>query len=97
MKLTFPHLGNTYICVKAMLDDLGVECVVPPFNNKKALELGTKYVPEMVCLPLKINIGNYIQAYEMGADTILMAGGCGRGNGRREALTGYTEASGKML
>lgn len=77
MKLTFPHLGNTYICVKAMLDDLGVECVVPPFNNKKALELGTKYVPEMVCLPLKINIGNYIQAYEMGADTILMAGGCG--------------------
>ena len=31
----------------------------------------------MVCLPLKINIGNYIQAYGMGADTIIMAGGCG--------------------
>lgn len=77
MKMTFPHLGNTYICVKSMLDDLGIECIIPPFNNKKALELGTKYVPEMACLPLKINIGNYIQAYEMGADTILMAGGCG--------------------
>lgn len=77
MKITFPHLGNTYICVKALLDDLGVEYVIPPFNNKKALELGTKYVPEMACLPLKINIGNYIQAYEQGADTILMAGGCG--------------------
>jgi len=60
-----------------MLEDLGIECIVPPFNNKKALELGTKYVPEMACLPLKINIGNFIQAYEMGADTILMAGGCG--------------------
>jgi len=77
MKITFPHLGNTYICVKAMLDDLGIECIIPPFNNKKALELGTKYVPEMACLPLKINIGNYIQAFEMGADTILMAGGRG--------------------
>lgn len=77
MKITFPHLGNTYISVKALLDDLGVEYVIPPFNNKKALELGTRLVPEMVCLPLKINIGNYIQAYESGADTIIMAGGCG--------------------
>ncbi len=41
------------------------------------MELGTRYTPEMVCLPLKINIGNYIQAYELGADTIIMAGGCG--------------------
>jgi predicted nucleotide-binding protein (sugar kinase/HSP70/actin superfamily) len=77
MKVTFPHLGNTYICVKSILDDLGIDYVIPPFNNKKALELGTRHTPEMVCLPLKINIGNYIQAYEMGADTILMAGGCG--------------------
>ncbi len=77
MKMTFPHLGNTYISIKPMLNELGIECVVPPFNNKKALELGTRHVPEMACLPLKINIGNYIQAYELGADTILMAGGCG--------------------
>ncbi len=77
MKITFPHLGNTYIIVKSIFDDLGVDYVIPPFNNKKALELGTRYTSEMVCLPLKINIGNYIQAYEMGADTILMAGGCG--------------------
>ncbi len=77
MVITFPHLGNVYICVKAMLDDLGISYIIPPFNNKKALELGTKHVPEMACLPLKINIGNYIQAYEKGADTILMAGGCG--------------------
>lgn len=77
MKITFPHLGNTYIIVKSILDDLGTDYIIPPFNNKRALELGTRYTSEMVCLPLKINIGNYIQAYEMGADTILMAGGCG--------------------
>ena len=77
MKLTFPHMGNTYITAKSLLDDLGTEYIIPPFNNKKALEIGTKYAPEMACLPLKINIGNYIQAYEMGADTVLIAGGCG--------------------
>lgn len=77
MVITFPHLGNIYVCIKAMLDNLGLNYVIPPFNNKRALELGTKHVPEMACLPLKINIGNFIQAYEQGADTILMAGGCG--------------------
>lgn len=77
MKVTFPHMGNTYITAKALLDDLGVEHVIPPFNNKKSLEIGTKYAPELACLPLKINLGNYIQAYEQGADTVLITGGCG--------------------
>ncbi|MDP4180391.1 MAG: CoA protein activase [Bacillota bacterium] len=77
MKVTFPHMGNTYIPVKALLDELGIEYVIPPFNNKKALELGTKYAPEMACLPLKINLGNFIQAHELGADLILISGGCG--------------------
>jgi len=70
-------MGNIFITAKALLDDLGVEYVIPPFNNKKALELGTKHAPEAACLPLKITIGNFIQAYKMGADTILMTGGCG--------------------
>lgn len=33
--------------------------------------------PEFACLPLKINIGNLIEAKEMGADTFIMAGGVG--------------------
>ncbi|MDP4091787.1 MAG: CoA protein activase [Bacillota bacterium] len=77
MKLTFPHLGNAYIAVKALLDELGVDYIIPPFNNKKALEIGIKNSPEFACLPLKINIGNIIQAYREGADTVLITGGCG--------------------
>ncbi len=77
MKITFPHMGNTYITAKALLDDLNAEYVIPPLNNKKAVEEGIKHAPEMACLPLKINLGNYIQAYEEGADTILITGGCG--------------------
>ena len=77
MKLTFPHMGNTYITAKVLLDELGVDYVIPPFNNAEALEIGARYAPEMACLPLKINLGNYIKAYEEGADTILITGGCG--------------------
>lgn len=77
MKITFPHMGNTYIAVKALLDDLGLDYIIPPLSSKRSLEIGTKYAPEMACLPLKINLGNYIEAYEKGADTILTAGGRG--------------------
>ncbi len=77
MKITFPHMGNTFILTKALLDSLGVDYVIPPRNSKKDLQIGIKYCPEMACLPLKLNIGNFVQAIEQGADTILMVGGFG--------------------
>jgi predicted nucleotide-binding protein (sugar kinase/HSP70/actin superfamily) len=77
MTVTFPHMGNTYVCIKALLDDLGVRYVIPPFPNRSALELGTRYVPEGACLPLKITVGSLIQGYEKGADTHLMLGSWG--------------------
>ncbi len=77
MRVTFPHMGNLYIPVKAMLEHLGIEAVVPPFSSKKTLTLGAKYGPEFACLPMKLNLGNFIEAREMGADTIIMAGGRG--------------------
>ena len=78
MKVTFPHIGETCIYVsKALLDDLDIDYILPPFTSKKALEIGTKHVPECACLPLKITLGNLMEAYELGADTVLMVGGCG--------------------
>lgn len=77
MKVTFPHMGYMYICLKALLEYLDIEVIVPPMTNKRTLTLGVQHSPEFACLPLKINIGNFIEAYEQGADTILMAGGVG--------------------
>lgn len=77
MKITFPHMGNVYIAAKALLDGLGVEYVIPPANNNKALEIGALYSPDEMCLPFKIQIGNYIQSIEQGADTIIITGSCG--------------------
>ncbi|MFA5629600.1 MAG: hypothetical protein WC958_05065 [Dehalococcoidales bacterium] len=77
MRITFPHIGNAYIAVKAMLDPLGVDYVVPPKCNKRTLSLATKYSPEGVCIPFKLNLGNMIEAAELGADHILNVTGHG--------------------
>ncbi|TDT56460.1 2-hydroxyglutaryl-CoA dehydratase [Fonticella tunisiensis] len=77
MVVTFPHMGNVYIAVKALFDSLGVQYVIPPLSNKDAIEIGSLYSPEEICLPFKINIGNYIHSIEHGADTVLITGSCG--------------------
>ncbi len=77
MKITFPHMGNAHIAIRTMLEKLKLEVIPPPPITKKTFELGVKYCPEFACMPLKINLGNFIEALEMGADTILMAGGWG--------------------
>lgn len=77
MKVTFPHIGNIYIAVKALFDDTKIEYIIPPKSSKKTLEIGTRLAPEMACLPLKINIGNFIESINLGADTIFITGGWG--------------------
>lgn len=77
MTLTFPHLGNAYIIAKALLDDFGAQYVIPPFNTNKTLEIGSKYCSEAHCLPFKLFVGNMVQAEELGADAMLITGGCG--------------------
>lgn len=77
MKITFPHMGYLWIPLKAMLEYLGVDVQEPPPSTKRTMILGTKHAPEFACMPLKLNLGNFMEAAELGADTILMAGGCG--------------------
>lgn len=77
MKVTFPHMGYMYVSLRGMLEYLGIDVVVPPPCSKRTLTLGVKHSPEFACLPLKLNVGNFIEAKELGADTIMMAGGCG--------------------
>ncbi|HHY36277.1 MAG TPA: CoA protein activase, partial [Firmicutes bacterium] len=77
MKITFPHMGNIAIPLKAFFQTLGIEVIEPPPITDRTIGLGSRYSPEFACLPLKINVGNYLEAYERGADTIIMAGGVG--------------------
>lgn len=77
MKVTFPHMGNAWIVIQALFETLNIEVAVPPPSSKGTLNLGTKLAPESACLPLKINLGNYVEAAAKGADTIVITGGMG--------------------
>jgi predicted nucleotide-binding protein (sugar kinase/HSP70/actin superfamily) len=74
MRVTFPHIGNLWVALKALADRTGFDLVVPPLNSQRTLSLGVRYSPEMVCLPFKLTLGNFIEALELGADTILTIG-----------------------
>ncbi|MFW5991944.1 MAG: acyl-CoA dehydratase activase-related protein [Halanaerobiaceae bacterium] len=76
-KITFPHMGFMDIPLKAFFQELGFSVVTPPRITRKTLDLGMKNGPEFACLPLKINLGNFIQALDKGANIIVMGGGCG--------------------
>ncbi|QVK18616.1 CoA protein activase [Mycoplasmatota bacterium] len=77
MKITFPHMGTTFIPIKMILDELNIEVILPPKSNKRALELGVKCSPEAICVPFKIITGNILEGIEKGADTVFMLTGCG--------------------
>ncbi len=75
--MTFPHLGTLYVPVETLLLDLGAEVVVPPPCTQRTLELGTRIAPEGACLPLKVGLGNFLEAEERGAEAVVMGGGSG--------------------
>lgn len=77
MRLGITHMGNIDVVVKAIASKLGSGLVMPPPTTQRTLSLGVKYSPETVCLPFKLQLGNMIEALELGADTLMMPGDIG--------------------
>jgi len=77
MKITFPHMGTLGIMTEAILKRFGQKVIIPPKTSKKTLTIGSRYSPEFACLPLKVTLGNLMEALEKGADTILMLAASG--------------------
>ncbi|MEG6585767.1 hypothetical protein [Dendrosporobacter sp. 1207_IL3150] len=78
MKVSYPHMGYLNIPVNNMFNNLGIEVIETPPITKKTIELGSFYSPEGVCLPYKINIGNFLESIERGADTLINVCGAGK-------------------
>jgi predicted nucleotide-binding protein (sugar kinase/HSP70/actin superfamily) len=78
MRITFPHMGDSYIPVKVLLDCAGIEYIMPPVSGKGLLEQGVLHSPEFACLPFKTIMGDFLYGIEHGADCILFGGGCGQ-------------------
>ena len=77
MIVTLPHMGHYATAFKALIEDCGFEMLIPPPSTRKTMELGSAHSPEFTCLPFKINLGNYIEALEQGAEVLLQAGRAG--------------------
>mgnify|MGYP001024310428 CR=1 FL=1 len=77
MKIALPRLGNIEVMNETIITDLGHELIEIPPNTKRTLDLGVRYAPEYCCLPLKIVLGNFLEALELGAEGLIIAGGWG--------------------
>lgn len=77
MRITFPHMGTLHLTLNTLFRQLGLEVIPPAMTTKETMVLGTQHAPEFACMPLKLMLGNFIQAIKQGADTIVMCGGCG--------------------
>jgi len=71
--VTIPWMGRAYMELLAKsLVDLGVNIQLPPRTTEKTVQLGVRNTAEMVCFPLKPTLGNFIEALDNGANTLLM-------------------------
>lgn len=71
--IAIPRMGNTYShAIKQSLENLGLNVQLPPKTTRKTINLGVKNSASMQCFPYKVTIGNFIEALDNGADTLLM-------------------------
>jgi len=75
MVITVPRAGNLWVALRSAFDRTGVRYVEPPPTSQRTLSLGARYSPEWMCVPFKIVLGGFIEAIELGADTVVMAEG----------------------
>ncbi|MFW9942495.1 MAG: acyl-CoA dehydratase activase-related protein [Candidatus Thorarchaeota archaeon] len=77
MLISFPNMGPNWVAFKTLFTSLDLDVVVPDPTNREAVKIGVKHSPEFVCFPFKTTIGDFVNAIEKGADTLVMAIDCG--------------------
>lgn len=71
--ITFPWMGKKYtLLIKEMMESLGLKVILPPPISEKTVQLGVRHSSDMMCFPYKTNLGNFIEALELGANTLMM-------------------------
>ena len=71
--VTIPWMGREYIeLFGESLRNIGLRVQLPPRTTDKTIQIGVRNTAEMVCFPLKPTLGNFVEAMDNGADTLLM-------------------------
>jgi len=75
-KISYPQFANYLVPFSYFINKVfDAEFITPPPLTKKTLEIGSLHSPDFVCAPFKFQLGNYIEALEAGADTLIQIGG----------------------
>ena len=77
MKVSIPHMGAYSELIQKMGNDFNWEIIPTQPPTDRTVELGAKYMNELMCLPAKVTLGNMIEACEKGAEALLMFDSCG--------------------
>ena len=70
-------MGFNRVGFKTFFECMGAEVIVPEPTNRNTLKFGVKHSPEFVCFPFKATLGDFKNALDQGADTLVMAIDCG--------------------
>jgi len=71
--ISFPYIGREYTeIIKKSLENLGLNVMLPPKTTDKTIKIGVKNSSDMICHPYKVTLGNFVEALENGANTLLM-------------------------
>lgn len=77
--VSFPSFGMYTEVFKLFLEGFGLNVESPVPITKRTINIGVKYTDELMCLPCKILLGNFIESIEKGAThlmTYTTEGGC---------------------
>lgn len=77
MKVAIPHMGKYSEVIKELGDYLGWEVILPSAPTTMTIELGCKYMNELMCLPAKVTLGTMLEACDLGAEHLIMFDSCG--------------------
>ena len=72
MKITFPHIGDTHLIGRIFFSEIGIDIITPQANTDRGLEKGSEVSPDEICIPFKLMVSNLMEAYRLGADTVIM-------------------------
>jgi len=77
-KVSYPSMGIYTKLLKRLGNYLGWETIPPEKPDDATVEMGARFMNELMCLPAKVGLGQFIVACKKGATKLLMFDSCGQ-------------------
>lgn len=77
-KISYPSMGIYSKLVDHLGGYLGWDLIQPVPPAETTIQQGARYMNELMCLPAKVGLGQFIEACEKGANKLLMFDSCGQ-------------------